>query len=119
MPKRSGQNISQAERLRGLLQIVAIDGDSWLRFDENSVTGLGFTPWEQRALVAAYKIRTTRPHYGGFPAVVTMETAERIWAEWNAEYHAGIAEMLARIKQEEATTAALRGEVDDTNLDEL
>jgi len=84
VPKRRGKNISQAERLRGLLKIVAIDGDEWLRFDENSVAGLGFAAWEQRALVAAYKIRTTRLHYGGFPAVVTMETAERIWEEWRA-----------------------------------
>ena len=123
MPKRRGRNISQAERLRGLLKIVAIDGDERLLFDENTVAGLGFTELEQRQLIAAYKIRITQPHYVVTTERVTLENAERIWAEWQADKRAAMAEMLEGIKQEgatrQATTAALRGEVDDTNLDEL
>jgi hypothetical protein len=129
MPKRRGKNIAQAERLRGLLRIVAIDGDQWLNFNENTVAGLGFTAREQRQLIAAYKIRTTRPHYGGFPAVVTMENAEQIWDRWLAEHQAAMREMLNRDPNVpytpppldpliEAFIAAEREDSDVPNLDE-
>ena len=130
MPKRRGGNISQAERLRGLLRIVAIESHWRLKFNENTVAGLGFTVREQRQLIAAYKIRTTRLRYGGFPAVVTMDAAERIWEEWLAEHQAAMWEMLNRDPNApytpepldpliDAFIAAQCEDVDGTNLDEL
>ena len=102
MPKRRSEQLAHSERLRELLRKVAIDGEVAVRFDEQTVAGLGFTELEQRQLIAAYNIRTTREHYGGFPAVVSMETAERIWAEWTAEYDASMAEMLRSIRQDDS-----------------
>ena len=85
MPKRHGQNRSRAERLRGLLKIVAVDGDRWIRFDENTVAGLGFTAREQRQLVAAYNIRMVSQQGHVTDEKVTLENAERIFEAWRAE----------------------------------